>query len=213
MNYTRVFMRRHKIYMQDNIFNLIWYRVLDGDKSDFINGIKGAGLKSIIKYIEPLTKEDKFDLDDLLEYCEKSDKKIKLLENIKNSSKLIKDMQDTDEEASLTWLQQQQKKLKERREIQRRRVSRDRDNDMMHELKTSLTSARPDEKPTIQRSGAYPSTSFVTNGYTSSNNPSMMSQCPVVKQPHSILTPMSNSTSSSYRYQYQQREHLSLIHI
>ena len=65
------------------------YRVLDGDKSDCIDGIRGAGLKSIIKYIEPLTREDRFDLDDLIKFCESSDKKIKLLETIKNSHKLL----------------------------------------------------------------------------------------------------------------------------
>ena len=30
--------------------NLLTYRILDGDKSDNIGGIKGAGLKTIIKY-------------------------------------------------------------------------------------------------------------------------------------------------------------------
>ena len=29
--------------------NYIWYRVLDGDKSDNINGVKGLGLKTIRK--------------------------------------------------------------------------------------------------------------------------------------------------------------------
>ena len=88
---------KKKLYNQKAIIDeygihpskFLLYRVLDGDKSDFIDGIKGAGIKSIIKYIEPLTKEDEFDLDDLLEYCEKSDKKIKLLDNIANSRKLL----------------------------------------------------------------------------------------------------------------------------
>ena len=48
----------------------------------------------------------------------------------------------TDEEASLSWLQKQQMKLRERRDNQRRRESRERDGDMMKELKTSLTAAR-----------------------------------------------------------------------
>ena len=88
---------RKKLYNQQAVLDeygihpskFLLYRVLDGDKSDNISGIKGAGIKSIIKYIEPLTKEDKFDLDDLLEYCEKSDKKIKLLDSITNSRKLL----------------------------------------------------------------------------------------------------------------------------
>ena len=56
---------------------------------------------------------------------------------------LLSDMSHaTDEEASLSWLQKQQMKLRERRDNQRRRESRERDGDMMKELKTSLTAAR-----------------------------------------------------------------------
>ena len=48
----------------------------------------------------------------------------------------------SDEEASLSWLQKQQKKLRERRDNQRRRESRDRDGEMLKELKSSLNAAR-----------------------------------------------------------------------
>ena len=70
--------------------NILTYRVLDGDKSDNIGGIRGAGLKSIVKFIEPITEDEDFTAKDLLEFAEKSDGKIKLLENIKNSGNLIK---------------------------------------------------------------------------------------------------------------------------
>jgi len=70
--------------------NILTYRILDGDKSDNINGVQGAGLKSIIKYIEPITEDKDFNVMDLIEYAENSDKKIKLLENIKNSSNILK---------------------------------------------------------------------------------------------------------------------------
>ena len=88
---------KKKLYDQQMILDefgihpskFLLYRVLDGDKSDCIDGIKGAGLKTIIKYIQPLTKQENFDLDDLINYCENSDKKIKLLENIKNNHKLL----------------------------------------------------------------------------------------------------------------------------
>ncbi len=51
---------------------------------------------------------------------------------------------ESDEEASLTWLERQQKKLKERRECERRRTSRNNANgsSVMHELKSSLKAAR-----------------------------------------------------------------------
>jgi len=88
---------KKKLYNQSTIIDeygihpskFLLYRVLDGDKSDNIGGIRGAGIKSIIKYIDPLTKGDKFNLDDLIEYCEKSDKKIKLLDSITNNRKLL----------------------------------------------------------------------------------------------------------------------------
>jgi 5'-3' exonuclease len=70
--------------------NILTYRILDGDKSDNITGIRGAGIKSIIKYCPQITTDRKFDVMDLLDFVNNSDSKIKLLENIKNSSKLVK---------------------------------------------------------------------------------------------------------------------------
>ena len=70
--------------------NILTYRILDGDKSDNIGGIKGAGLKSLIKYIPQLTEDKDFTAKDLLDFVENSDSKIKLLENIKKSSNLLK---------------------------------------------------------------------------------------------------------------------------
>jgi DNA polymerase-1 len=71
-------------------FNFLTYRIMDGDKSDNIGGIKGAGLKSLIKFLPGISQDRKFTAKDLLEYVEKSDSKIKLLDNIKNSSILLK---------------------------------------------------------------------------------------------------------------------------
>ena len=70
--------------------NLLTYRILDGDKSDNINGIRGAGLKTIIKHIPQITEDEEFNAKDLLQFVNNSDSKIKLLENIKNSGNLIK---------------------------------------------------------------------------------------------------------------------------
>ncbi len=70
--------------------NLLTYRILDGDKSDNINGVQGAGLKSIIKYIPSITEDNEFNAKNLLDFVNNSDSKIKLLENIKNSSNLVK---------------------------------------------------------------------------------------------------------------------------
>ena len=70
--------------------NMLTYRILDGDKSDNIGGVRGAGLKSLIKFLPQIAEDKDFNAKDLLEFAEKSDSKIKLLENIKNSSNLIK---------------------------------------------------------------------------------------------------------------------------
>ena len=70
--------------------NLLTYRILDGDKSDNINGVQGAGLKSIIKYIPSIIEDNEFNAKNLLDFVNNSDSKIKLLENIKNSGNLIK---------------------------------------------------------------------------------------------------------------------------
>ena len=89
---------KKKMYTPDSVFeeygihskNMLTYRILDGDKSDNINGIKGAGIKSIIKYCPQITTDRKFDVMDLMDFAKNSDSKIKLLENIKNSSNIIK---------------------------------------------------------------------------------------------------------------------------
>tara|TARA_Y100001973_G_scaffold4469_1_gene6485 strand:- start:495 stop:1559 length:1065 start_codon:yes stop_codon:yes gene_type:complete len=70
--------------------NILTYRILDGDKSDNISGVRGAGLKSLIKFLPQITEDEDFTAKDLLEFAEKSDSKIKLLENIKKSSNIIK---------------------------------------------------------------------------------------------------------------------------
>jgi len=70
--------------------NMLTYRIMDGDKSDNINGVMGAGLKSLIKYIPPITEDKDFTAMDLINFVNNSDSKIKLLENIKKSSNLLK---------------------------------------------------------------------------------------------------------------------------
>ena len=89
---------KKKLYDKKKVFeeygihshNMLTYRILDGDKSDNIGGIKGAGLKTVKKFLPGILDDQKFTAKDLLEFAEKSDSKIKLLENIKKSSNLIK---------------------------------------------------------------------------------------------------------------------------
>ena len=89
---------KKKLYTKEKVFeeygvhshNMLTYRILDGDKSDNIGGIKGAGLKTIKKFFPGILDDGKFNAKDLLEFVEKSDSKIKLLENIKKGSNIIK---------------------------------------------------------------------------------------------------------------------------
>jgi 5'-3' exonuclease len=90
---------KKKLYTKNEVFdeygipsrNILTYRILDGDKSDNITGIRGCGIKSIIKYIQPITEDKDFTVMDLFDYAENSsDKKIKLLDTIQNSRNLVK---------------------------------------------------------------------------------------------------------------------------
>ena len=89
---------KKKLYNKQVVFeeygihsqNILTYRILDGDKSDNIGGIKGAGIKTVKKFLPGILDDQKFTAKDLLEFIEKSDGKIKFLENIKKSSNLVK---------------------------------------------------------------------------------------------------------------------------
>ena len=58
--------------------NLIWYRVLDGDKSDNISGVRGLGLKTIQKKL-PLLKENRIvNIDEVIDVLPDSKDTIEL---------------------------------------------------------------------------------------------------------------------------------------
>ena len=80
--------------------NFLLYRILDGDKSDGIPGIKGAGLKTLLKMFPWLGSPHKFTLEDLLKSAEPKMKQFKLCENIINQREtffLNKKLMDLDE--------------------------------------------------------------------------------------------------------------------
>ena len=65
---------KKKMYDEDAVFNeygisshnYIWYRVLDGDKSDNISGVRGLGLKTIQKKL-PFLKENRIvNIDEII---------------------------------------------------------------------------------------------------------------------------------------------------
>lgn len=62
--------------------NFVYFRVLDGDNSDNIDGIKGCGLKTIIKALPFLTDSQTTNLKQIYEYCESRIGDLKVYQNI-----------------------------------------------------------------------------------------------------------------------------------
>lgn len=69
--------------------NFIWYRVFDGDKSDNIPGIKGAGLKSIKKYLPFMLEDKQIDIDTIYEFIDSCDSKYKIYEQLKDNKDIV----------------------------------------------------------------------------------------------------------------------------
>ena len=71
--------------------NFALARAIEGDKSDNLPGIKGAGLKTIAKRFPYLIREDEYVVSDIIKDCAMQGKKLKIHENIESNEKLIKD--------------------------------------------------------------------------------------------------------------------------
>lgn len=69
--------------------NFLLYRMFEGDKSDKIDGIKGAGLTTLKKYIPILTEERKLTVDDIYNHCENADTHYKLFDTIAENRDII----------------------------------------------------------------------------------------------------------------------------
>jgi len=74
--------------------NFLFYRTLDGDKSDNIPGIDGVGLKTLKKYLPFVADEKRTSINEIIEYSIKeNDKrkksKLKFYENISNSKDIL----------------------------------------------------------------------------------------------------------------------------
>jgi len=69
--------------------NLLLYRVLDGDTSDEIPGIRGCGLKTVHKRFPELTEDVKLTVDDLLRLANEKSGKVKLYDDILKSKDQI----------------------------------------------------------------------------------------------------------------------------
>lgn len=64
-------------------------RAIDGDKSDNLEGVKGAGLKTISKKLSFLSEEKSYNLDELFNFCRKDDTGLKIFNNILQEKKKV----------------------------------------------------------------------------------------------------------------------------
>ena len=62
--------------------NFLLYRILDGDKSDGIPGIKGAGLKTLLKVFPYLGSPHQFTIEDIMKSSDANKDKYKICETI-----------------------------------------------------------------------------------------------------------------------------------
>lgn len=70
--------------------NFSLYRAMDGDSSDNVSGIKGAGTKTILKCFPFLEESEKRDLQYLIGYAEKNRGKYKLHDSVVENEDILK---------------------------------------------------------------------------------------------------------------------------
>jgi DNA polymerase-1 len=79
---------KKKLYTPENVLgeygipshNLLMYRIFDGDKSDNIDGIRGYGLKTVIKKLPFLQEEKRFSVDDAINELSELEEHRKIME-------------------------------------------------------------------------------------------------------------------------------------
>lgn len=69
--------------------NFVLFRMLDGDKSDSIDGINGCGLKTILKCFPFLTEEKVHTVNDVLEHTEINKDKYKVYQTILENKNIV----------------------------------------------------------------------------------------------------------------------------
>jgi len=62
--------------------NFVYYRIMEGDDSDSIPGIKGAGLKTILKAFPFLANEEQVSLQEIYNYAENHKSKYRIYERV-----------------------------------------------------------------------------------------------------------------------------------
>lgn len=85
------------IYNPESVFdeygipskNFLLYRMMEGDKSDNIPGVRGVGLKYIIKNLPMMTENKRVLIKDIIDFVENTKSKKKVLNTIKDSKELL----------------------------------------------------------------------------------------------------------------------------
>lgn len=88
---------KKKLYDRQMVFdefgiwpeNLLLYRTLDGDKSDNIPGIRGCGIKTLLKRFPELSEDRLITHDTFFQLCEDKQGKIKLYDDILKSKEQL----------------------------------------------------------------------------------------------------------------------------
>jgi DNA polymerase I len=70
--------------------NFVYYRVLEGDTSDNIGGIKGLGLKTVIKRFPMLTEQTEATLDELINHAKNRVNEAKIYETVLQNEHILK---------------------------------------------------------------------------------------------------------------------------
>ena len=88
---------KKKLYDREKVFeewgmypqNLLLFRTLDGDTSDNIPGVKGCGLKTVLKRFPELSEDRKIEFDEFFSIAETKVKDSKLYSDILNNKEII----------------------------------------------------------------------------------------------------------------------------
>lgn len=89
----KVVLNKHRIIAEHGIhpLNFALARAIVGDKSDNLPGVGNAGLKTVAKRFPFLAEEKNYTVQDIIDFCDGEEKKLKVHHNILDNRQLIED--------------------------------------------------------------------------------------------------------------------------
>ena len=84
---AELILEEHKIHPN----NFLLYRAITGDTSDNISGVKGVGIKTLLKHVPKLNQEQEYELDTLWEICNDKIDESKTYKKILDNQNIISD--------------------------------------------------------------------------------------------------------------------------